>query len=190
MDANTSRGIYNTDLQLAVRHLYGKGKINSDGDIVKATGYGKSTVSGYIKGKIKASNDFRTKFESAFELNLSDFHDDQKVEDSNKIPKVEDKYVALLEKTLEEKEADLVALRSAVNGISDVKKRIDILEPIVNDLKDKVGGDISNIEVLREWLIDQFSKLKKESPQSVAASMGRMRAELLKKDKQQGTRVG
>lgn len=109
----------------------------------------------------------------------------------------ETKYLALLEKTiadkdknLEEKEADLIALRSAVLGINEVKNKVEKLEPIVNGLTGKVEVAESNIEVLREWLIDQFSKLKKESPQSVAASMGRKREELLKKEKQQSTHAG
>lgn len=109
----------------------------------------------------------------------------------------QDEYIALLkklddknEKIISEKEADLVALRSAVNGINEVKGKIEKLEPIVYDLSSKVEVAESNIEVLREWLIDQFSKMKKESPQSVAASMGTKQAELLKKNKQRSTHAG
>lgn len=115
----------------------------------------------------------------------------------NNIPAAgfESKYLALLEKTivdkdknLEQKEADLVALRSAVNGIADIKNKVDKLEPIVYGLSSKVVDAETSIEVLREWLIDQFSKLKKESPQSVAASMGRKWTEI--QDKRHGTHTG
>lgn len=110
---------------------------------------------------------------------------------------IQEEYLALLKKTIadkdkniEEKEADIKAYRSAIQKITSVDEKVAALEFIVNDLRDKVGGDISNIEVLREWLIDQFSKLKKESPQSVAASMGTKREELYQKAKQRGTHAG
>ena len=73
MDANAKEGLYNEDIKRAVRWLKGRGIINKDKDIVDKTGYRKSTVSGYISGKIDASSDFRTKFENAFKLSLADF---------------------------------------------------------------------------------------------------------------------
>lgn len=73
MDANTKEELFNEDIKNAVRWLKGRGIIDKDKDIVEKTGYGKSTVSGYISGKIDASADFRTKFENAFELSLADF---------------------------------------------------------------------------------------------------------------------
>lgn len=72
MSANT-QGVYNQDIIKAVRSLYGQGVINKDKDIADKTGYKKSTVSGYISGKVDASPGFRKKFEEVFELKLSDF---------------------------------------------------------------------------------------------------------------------
>lgn len=73
MDSNSREVLYNADIIRAVRWLKGKGTIGKDKDIAGKTGYGKSTVSGYIKGKVLASSGFRTKFEEAFELRLVDF---------------------------------------------------------------------------------------------------------------------
>lgn len=73
MDANAKEGPYNEDIKRAVRWLKGRGLIDKDKDIGDKTGYRKSTVSGYVKGRIVASSDFRTKFEEAFKLKLADF---------------------------------------------------------------------------------------------------------------------
>lgn len=84
MDAKNKEILYNHDLVRAVRYLYRTERITKDKDIVDAMApYKKNTVSGYIKGKILASLDFRTKFEKAFNLELSNFNED--------LPPIEDK---------------------------------------------------------------------------------------------------
>ncbi len=67
----------------AVKYLYGKGLIAKDKDIADATGYNKSTVSGYVSGRTEPSEEFVTKFQKAFNLKISDFIDDGNVEVKN-----------------------------------------------------------------------------------------------------------
>lgn len=198
MDAKKKEyGPFNHDLINAVRWLKKQDIIEWDKEIAIKTNYSKGTVSAYINGHIEASADFRTEFERQFELSLMDFQT-QKDNTVNYPTKGNDhnKYVILLEETkeankkvIERQEADLNALRTAINEIKSVNARIGVVESTVSDLRDKAEVAESNIEVLREWLIDEFSKLKKDSPQSVAASMGRKRAELLKKDQRKSTHV-
>ena len=57
----------------AVQFLYGKGMIKKDKDIADKTGYNKATVSSYISGRTKASEDFIATFEKAFKVSLKDF---------------------------------------------------------------------------------------------------------------------
>lgn len=57
----------------AVQHLYGKGIIHKDKDIADKMKYNKATISSYINGKAKASNEFERKFEKTFNLKLDDF---------------------------------------------------------------------------------------------------------------------
>jgi transcriptional regulator with XRE-family HTH domain len=191
MDANIKYGPFNHDLINAILWLKGNGIVEKDKDLVDKMGYSKGTVSAYINGNKEASNDFREKFEEVFKLNLLDFQTKKELsKPANFLVSERDKYVALLEKTNDRQEADLTSLRKAVDGLDILGNRLNKLEPIVYDLSGKVEVAESNIEVLREWLIDQFSKMKKESPQSVAASMGRKREELLRKEKQRGTHAG
>jgi transcriptional regulator with XRE-family HTH domain len=66
---------FNLSIQKAVQYLYGKGMIVKDADISTKTGYNKSSISGIINGKAKASAKFMKTFEKAFDLKLSDFSD-------------------------------------------------------------------------------------------------------------------
>jgi transcriptional regulator with XRE-family HTH domain len=74
MSAN-NEGVYNEDIRAAIRYLYGEGVISSDKDIAEKVGLSKSTISPYLKGKEKASGNFRTKFEEAFDIKLARFGD-------------------------------------------------------------------------------------------------------------------
>lgn len=65
----------NIPLQKAVEYLYLHRLIVKDLDISKKTGYSRSSVSGYLIGKVKASPQFLKNFEKAFDLKLSDFGD-------------------------------------------------------------------------------------------------------------------
>jgi hypothetical protein len=83
MDAKSGEILHNHDLVRAVRYLYRTERITKDKDIVDAMPpYKKNTVSGYINGKIPASPEFRTKFEEAFDIELSKFNEE--------LPPVED----------------------------------------------------------------------------------------------------
>lgn len=64
---------HNPALMAAVQDLYDKEVIKKDKDIVDKLGYSKGTVSGYINGTAKASEDFLNKFEEAFNIRLSDY---------------------------------------------------------------------------------------------------------------------
>lgn len=86
MEANAKEGLYNEDIKMAVRWLKGRGIVNKDKDIADKTGYKKSTVSGYISGKIDASSDFRKKFEEVFELSLVDFESDPASDTPDSVP--------------------------------------------------------------------------------------------------------
>lgn len=64
---------HNQELIKAVADLYNNKVIRKDKDIADRTGYSKSTVSGYISGKVLASDDFLKEFENKFEIRLSDY---------------------------------------------------------------------------------------------------------------------
>lgn len=94
---------------------------------------------------------------------------------------IESKYIARLEKDtdkyeklLEEKEADLTALRSALEKINTIQE----IKITVNGLQERIEDVETNFSGLQGWLIDEFSKLKKESPESVAASIRRKKVAL------------
>lgn len=66
---------HNTTLQKAVRYLYGHGVISKDKEVADKTGYNKATVSSYISGRTKVSDDFVHAFEKAFKVRLEDFQE-------------------------------------------------------------------------------------------------------------------
>jgi len=189
MDAKSVEMLHNQDLIRAVRFLYRQERITKDKDIVDTMKiYKKNTVSGYIKGKIPASKDFRTKFEEVFELKLSEFTEDLPKMDNQELHGTSvpgtsmngwgDKYVSLLEKTiadkdksLEEKEADLLALRSAINKITGIDHRVGQLESTVGDLQGKWRDYEPIFLGLREFVTDEIASLKKISREAAAAAL-------------------
>lgn len=65
---------YNIELINAVSDLYRRKVVSMDKDIVeKMAPYKKNTVSGYIKGTVKASDTFLKRFEEVFELKLANY---------------------------------------------------------------------------------------------------------------------
>lgn len=111
MATKNSEPIYNQDLIKAVKHLYRIERIEKDKDIVDAMGYKKNTVSGYITGKVPASEDFRTKFEDVFKLKLAQFiEQDDTPPDLNQILPLGDLKVTLKDyiDLLRQTNADLV----------------------------------------------------------------------------------
>lgn len=64
---------HNQELIRAVEDLYNNKIIRKDKDIADKTGYSKSTVSGYISGKVMASEDFLKEFENKFEIRLANY---------------------------------------------------------------------------------------------------------------------
>lgn len=98
--------------------------------------------------------------------------------------------VADLRKRSDEKEADLVALRSAVNEIKVVDNKVEGLKTTVHDLQGKVEDAESIIEVLQEFVVRQFVKLRKESREKVLAEMGNVSVEHEKRRRQKDTQPG
>lgn len=88
-----------------------------------------------------------------------------------KEPDTELKYIALLEKTLEEKESDLKVLRAAVSKITDTDKRVYKLEITVDALQDKWKEYEPMILGLREFVTDEIASLKKISREAATASL-------------------
>jgi len=91
---------------------------------------------------------------------------------------LESKYMALLEKTIldkdkniEEKEADLKALRAAVSKIAATDQRVSKLETTVDVHSDKWKGYEPTILGLREFVTDEIAALKKQSREAVAAAL-------------------
>jgi len=102
---------------------------------------------------------------------------------------VHEKYLALLEDSLKQREADLASLRSAVEKmtrIDKVEQDLEALKSTVYGWREKAAYAEANLLGLQEWLIDEFSKLKKTSIQEIAASMGIRQVPHLKKAKQRG----
>lgn len=64
---------HNQELINAVADLYNRKIISKDKDIAEATGYSKSTVSGYISGNVKASEDFLKEFENKFGIKVTSY---------------------------------------------------------------------------------------------------------------------
>jgi len=179
MDAKDSGGqdapVYNKDIMNAVKWLYCNEKIEKDKDIVDKTGYVKSTVSSYIKGKIKASPEFRTKFEEVFDLRLSEFVNGWKIESQNlsamDTKSIEDKYLNLLEKTLSEKEDDLKSYRSAIDKITSVNQDMNSVKSTVDALQGKWKDYEPMILGLREFVTGEIATLRKKSHEEVAAAL-------------------
>jgi transcriptional regulator with XRE-family HTH domain len=101
---------------------------------------------------------------------------------------LESKYMALLEKTIsdkdkniEEKEADLKALRAAISKITDTDKRVTNLEITVGVLEDKWKGYEPIILGLREFVTGEIASLKRKSHEEVAAALNIKVAEQKKK---------
>lgn len=93
--------------------------------------------------------------------------------------KHDDKYLALLEKNetkneiiIERQEADLKALRAAVNKITDTDQRVDKLKITVDDLKGKFSNYEPMILGLREFVTEEIAGLKKISRESATAALG------------------
>lgn len=86
-------------------------------------------------------------------------------------PQVELKYVALLEKTVEEKESDLKILRSALQKISSVDEKVNVLKVTVDAHEGKWRDYEPTILGLREFVTGELAKLKKQSHESVAAAL-------------------
>lgn len=74
-DSRRKEGPHNQSLKNAIRHLKSIGKIDKAKDIVDYTGYNKATVSEYVRGIVKASEDFEREFEDKFGISLKDFKD-------------------------------------------------------------------------------------------------------------------
>lgn len=90
----------------------------------------------------------------------------------------ENKYLALLEKTvqdkdknIEEKEADLKALRAAVSKITATDERVGRLETTVDALQGKWIDYEPIILGLREFVTAELSSLKKKSHEELAAAL-------------------
>jgi len=105
--------------------------------------------------------------------------------------KQDDKYLALLEKNeiknekiIESQEADLKALRSAVNKITATDQRVAKLETTVDDHSDKWKGYEPMILGLQEFVTEELAILKKLSRQEVAVALGKKVAEQKKKVEQ------
>ncbi len=88
---------HNAALIAAVQHLYGKGIVKKDKDIADKTGYNKASVSSYLSGNVKASENFVKKFQQVYGLSLSDF----RAGGAQETIKVEDPLRSLTEKMLQ-----------------------------------------------------------------------------------------
>lgn len=93
-----NKGPYNVDLQHAVDYLYEQNIIDQDGEIAKRVKLSKGVVSTYLNGKAPMSDSFKTSFETAFNIKISDF----RAVDKNNVPAhhddtYRDKYINLLE---------------------------------------------------------------------------------------------
>lgn len=75
------------------------------------------------------------------------------------------------EKIIEIQDADLKALRLAVNKITSTEKRVDKLESTVDAHQDKWKEYEPIILGLREFVIDEIVSLKKQSREQAGASL-------------------
>jgi hypothetical protein len=147
MDANNALVLYNKDLVRAVRYLYRTEKIMLDKDIVTAMAtYKKNTVSGYISGRVKASQEFRTKFEQVFNLKLADFQDE--------LPKISE-----IEKKEESSQAFLAGkLAGKEEVIQQIEaRRLDAVSWAEKEREDKVRAEKEKdrlYDIIEKYLAD------------------------------------
>jgi len=94
------------------------------------------------------------------------------------------KYIALLEKTLAEKEADLKVLRSTVTKITSIDERVDKLETTVGAHEGKWSEYEPMLLGLREFVTEELAGLKSLSREKVAVALGKKVAEQKKKAEQ------
>ena len=164
--------------------------------VASQLGVTEKTIENYMNGKREPDTTSLVKLAQILEFSLSELSEQIVPEiaktASSKMQgaSTNEKYVALLEKTLNEKEADLVALRSAVNGINEVNGRVDKLEPIVYGLSKK-AEDAETISVaVREFVIDQIAKIRNESTAKVAAEAGKYLVDEIKRRRKQDIQHG
>lgn len=84
---------------------------------------------------------------------------------------INSKYIALLEKSLDEKEQDLKTYRSTLQKITSVEKELNTLTITVDAHEGKWRDYEPIILGLREFVTAELSTLKKKSREEVAASL-------------------
>lgn len=122
---------FRTNLEAAIAHLVGKGKIKRDADVVERLKISKGTLSAYKSGATRASKNFVQAFEQAYHINLADFSiepdntNTQNPEpDMNNCEKafLENEFlrtrVSDLERTIQDKEEIIVLQRQLLGGAS------------------------------------------------------------------------
>lgn len=143
--------------------------------ISEKTGFSKGNVSSYLNKKLSPSENFIKKFYESFNLTPESLKLESKKVEQNVN---EDDYLGLvkmmvsdLRKLNDQKEADLVALRSAVTKIDNIESRVNEIESTVHGLSGKFSEYLPIILGLREFVVDEISGMKKRSRESVAASL-------------------
>lgn len=128
---------FKTTLEAALAELKKRGIIKSNGDIMKPLGItSRGTVSAYVTGTTKISPSFQAKFEKIYGIKLDEF--ENIVSDTNKKQEpngsaappengqnIQEKYIALLEKQLADKEGIERELQELKNQILSSRSQYD-----------------------------------------------------------------
>lgn len=144
--------ITSLEIELAVKDLKHKGVIKRDGDLAKLMKYSKGTVSAYISGKTKPSEDFIKKFEEVFKLNLNDYLLVLKEVENNSSER----------KLILEKENSLETYDYKEKYIRQLEKNLELIEKVgllVNEVSE-IKSDIKQLLNVRKLAQENFASLE------------------------------
>jgi transcriptional regulator with XRE-family HTH domain len=157
-------------------------------EIARATKESKGNISRILNKKAEPSEAFLKKFYKSFEIVP---HETGDIKNTS----VHDKLISFLEKahnekdkTIERQEAVISALRKAVDKIDFIDNRVKTVEATVSDLTKTVSDVDSTLEDLREYVLHQVAKLRKESHAKVLSEMSSGSVEQLRQDRIRGIR--
>lgn len=127
----------NEDLRRAVKHLLFYGLIESRQDVVDKLGISKGSFSEYYNGKEKASKNFRTKFEEAFNIKLKDFeqdasHHNYTLDGAGAIYTLKD-YIELLREYKDKANSDKDRILTALEKVASVTESINTIKSNSNE---------------------------------------------------------
>lgn len=185
---------HNPELIAAVEHLYNQKVIKKDKDIVESTGYSKGTVSGYIKGTAKASEEFLNKFEDSFKIKLANFRNGETPEPRQVIltgahVTLQD-YIDLLKKNNERAEQEKEKILLALERVSAMYLTLNEVKSNSDATKEQLDAIVDQLRAEHAVMMDALDRLEKNKVGTNAMQAGNLEIERKKFRAGKGKQVG